>query len=198
MLKIKENEIEIAVSCLKNGGIIAFPTDTVYGIGVDGRNKGAYYKIYKIKKREEDKPIPFLIGDISYLEMMTGNVSKEAFKMAERFWPGPLTIILYSSPEFLWVSPKIALRVPNHSIPLLLLKSLKGPIAATSANISKEKEAIKVDEVCSCLSSCIDVIIDGGNANLGIASTIIDMTEKPKILRRGAIYQEVLRWIEKQ
>lgn len=190
------NDIEIAVLSLKNGGIIAFPTETVYGIGVDGKNKDAYFKLYKIKERKKDKPIPFLISDTSYLKTMASNISKEAWLLAERFWPGPLTIILYSSYEFLWVSHKIALRVPNHPICLSLLKEFKNPIATTSANISGKNPSTSVNEISPSISKKIDVIITG-KVNYGIPSTIIDMTEEPKILRDGAIHQEVLRWIKR-
>lgn len=190
------NNIEIAVSSLKNGGIIAFPTETVYGIGVDGKNKDAYFKLYKIKERNEDKPIPFLISDTSYLKTMASNISEEAWLLAERFWPGPLTIILYSSDEFLWVSHKIALRVPNHPICLSLLKEFKNPIATTSANMSGKNPATTVDEISPSIFKKIDVIMKG-EVNYGIPSTIIDMTEEPKILRDGAIHQEVLRWIKR-
>jgi len=194
---IRGNEIALAIDALKRGGVVAFPTETVYGIGVDGKNREAYLKLYEVKKREKTKPVAFLIQDISYLEMMAENVSKEAYKLAESFWPGPLTIIFYSSPPFLWVSSKIALRVPNHPICLSLLRGFKGPIATTSANISSQKPSITTNEVISCLSSHIDVIIEG-EVNLGIPSTIIDMTGKPKILREGAIYKEVLEWIGRQ
>lgn len=190
------NDIEIAVLSLKKGGIIAFPTETVYGIGVDGKNKDAYFKLYEIKERDKDKPIPFLISDTSYLKTMASNISKEAWLLAERFWPGPLTIILYSSHEFLWVSDKIALRVPNHPICLSLLKEFKNPIATTSVNISGENPATSVNEISPSIFEKIDVII-AGEVNYGIPSTIIDMTEEPKILREGAIHQEVLRWIKR-
>ncbi len=191
---IKGEEIGIAIKCLKKGGIIAFPTETVYGIGTDGTNSEAYFKIYEIKKREKNKPIPFFIEDISYLETIACNIPKEAYLLGEKFWPGPLTMILYSSQEFSWVGKKIAIRIPNHKIPLLLLKNLKKPMAVTSANISGKKEVITPDEIKDLK---INLIINGGKVNIGIPSTIVDMTEKPRILRYGAIHQEVLRWIEK-
>lgn len=195
-MSIITKDIDIAISYLKKGGIIAFPTETVYGIGVDGKNKDAYFKLYEIKGREKDKPIPFLIGDISYLKILASNISKQALLLAEKFWPGPLTIIFYASDEFSWVDKKIAIRIPNHPICLSLLNKFKGPIAATSANISKERAKTEISEIPPSLFSKIDVIIDGGKTDYGIASTIIDMTDKPKILRAGVIKDEVLRWIE--
>lgn len=189
-------DIDVAIRCLKNGGIIAFPTETVYGIGVDGKNKDAYFKLYEIKKRNKDKPIPFLIGDISYLKMMAGNVSKGGLKLAEKFWPGPLTIIFHSSPEFLWVGEKIALRLPAHPICLSLLKEFKNPIATTSANISGDMAPTSVDEISPLLFSKLDVIITRGKTEHKVPSTIIDVTEKPKILRDGAMKDEILRWIK--
>ncbi|HAW50570.1 TPA: threonylcarbamoyl-AMP synthase [bacterium] len=191
---VKQDGISLACQYLKDGKVIAFPTETVYGIGVDGCSKKAYFRIYEIKKREKEKRIPFLIGDISYLPIIAKDIGERAYKLAEKFWPGPLTIILYSKDEFKWVGEKIGVRIPNHPITLSLLNEFKGPIATTSANISGERDATTIEDILPI--SGIELIIDGGKTQIGIPSTIVDVTlTPPKILREGAIYEEVLKWI---
>ncbi len=181
------------MNTLKTGGIIAFPTDTVYGLGADIYNCKAIKRIYDVKKRPEDMPFPLLLSNISQLEKLTDEISEMAFLMAKYFWPGGLTLIMQKAstlPECISSQPTVAVRMPKHPIPLALIKYLGNPIIGTSANISGGQNALTADEVRRQLGNYIDLIIDGGNTPGGRESTIIDITGvEPVILRHGIISQ---------
>ena len=186
-----------AKDILLKGGLVAFPTETVYGLGADATNEKACEKIYIAKGRPSDNPLIVHIGDIDQLEQLVKDISDDARKLIDKFWPGPLTIIFNKSE----IVPKrisggldtVAVRMPSNNVALKLLKDTKIPIAAPSANISGKPSPTSAEHVLNDLDGKIDMVIDGGNVDIGIESTIIDMTEKyPKILRPGHITAKML------
>jgi len=186
-----EQEIKLAVELLKRGGIVAYPTDTVYGLGSDIFLEDAVLRIYQAKKRPLDLPLPVLISNDIELGLVARDISQLAHYYINKFWPGALTLVLYKSklvPDLVTANTnKIALRMPNHSIPLTIIRELGKPIIGTSANISGQPNPISDMEVAVQLRDNVDLVIHGGRCT-GAESTIIDVTgEKPFIIRSGAI-----------
>jgi len=178
-------EIKTAVSeaakVIKAGGIIAFPTETVYGLGADAGNPDAVNRLYKIKKRDKNKPFTNLIASAGQIKK-TCVVSKEAEKIIGTFWPGPVTLIFRSS------AGKEGYRVPSNSIALRLLQECGRALVAPSANPSGFKNPKDARTVKGYFEKEIDLLIDGGSADLGIESTVIDFSPgRPSILRTGAV-----------
>jgi L-threonylcarbamoyladenylate synthase len=188
---VLRREIEKGVKILKKGGMIAFPTDTVYGLGADAFNSGAVDRVYETKNRPKHQQLPLLIADTSELTAMADPIPGIAWFLAERFWPGGLTLVLPkadSLPAYLAPESSIAVRVPNHPICLALIQRLGNPIIGTSANISGEPAALTADEVGQKLGGKIDFIINGGKCPASEESTVVDVTrEPPVILRQGII-----------
>ncbi len=179
-----------AAAVIKGGGVVAFPTDTVYGIGVSAFNKNAIEKIYNVKGRSDFKAIPILVGDLGDLDQITPPLPPNIKLIIDRFWPGALTLVLPSLPNLpdnLSPSATIGLRLPDHDqVRDLIRKS--GPLAATSANLSGEASALTADEVLQQLAGKIDLILDGGPVPGDQASTVLDCSgEDLKILRDGPI-----------
>ena len=190
-MAVLQREIEKGIIILRKGGVIAFPTDTVYGLGADAFNSGAVERIYEIKNRPKHQQFPLLIADTSQLTSMAGEIPGIAWFLSERFWPGGLTLVLPkadSLPAYLAPGHTIAVRAPNHPLCLALIQHLGNPIIGTSANISGQAPAITADEVGQQLREKIDFIINGGKCPGGKESTVVDVTrEAPVILRRGII-----------
>jgi len=186
-----QEEVEKGVKILKEGGVIAFPTDTVYGLGADVFNPSAVGRIYKIKRRPRHLPFPLLIADISQVTDVARPMSRIAWFLAKRFWPGGLTLVLpktASLPAYLAKGSSIAVRIPDHPICLALIQSLGNPIIGTSANLSGKPSILTADKVKQQLGGKVDLIIDGGRCPGGEESTIVDATgEAPVILRQGII-----------
>ena len=182
--------INQAAALINSGGLIAFPTDTVYGIGASAFQFDAIERIYQVKGRSSLKAIPILLGNAAVADQITTPFSSITRKLAETFWPGPLTLVvplLSSLPPNLSPTPTIGLRVPDHEFTLRLLQET-GPLAATSANLSGEPSALSADEVQSQLGGKLDLILDGGESPGGMASTVLDCTaEKPVLLREGPL-----------
>ena len=179
-----------AAEIIKSGGIISFPTDTVYGIGVSAFNKDAIEKIYQVKRRPKEKAIPILIGDQTELIKITPPPGERVQKILAAFWPGALTLILpllAELPANLSNTGTIGVRVPDHNLTRELLR-LAGPLAATSANLSGQESALSAEEVYQNLGGKLDLILDGGKAPGSVASTVLDCTgEQPAVLREGPI-----------
>jgi L-threonylcarbamoyladenylate synthase len=190
-MDILPREIEKGVKILKKDGVIAFPTDTVYGLGADAFNATAVERIYKIKNRSRHQQLPLLIADIEQLTALANPIPEIAWFLTRHFWPGGLTLVLPktdSLPVHLASGPTIAVRVPNHPICLALIQRLGNPIIGTSANISSRPSVLTADEVEQQLGGKIDFVIDGGKCPGGRESTIVDVTcEPPVILRQGII-----------
>ena len=183
---------EQALQCLQTGQVIAIPTDTVYGVASDGFNPDAIEKLFAAKDRPRDKPIPLLLADTSDLEQVAEKVPIEAAVLAERFWPGGLTIVVRASaqvPRILRAEgDSVAVRVPDHSVPRDLARALGRPLAATSANISGGPNPSTAQEVELQLRGRIALILDGGIVGAGLPSTVVDFTvSPPRVLRAGAL-----------
>lgn len=174
---------------------MAFPTDTVYGLGALAFMKQSVGRLYTIKGREHNKAIAVLIGKADQLGEIAEQPSEAAQRLARRFWPGPLTLVLarhMQVPKGLAPGDSIGVRMPNHPVALALLAEA-GPMAVTSANLSGEANTENASEVASQLNGRIHLIIDGGKAPGGVPSTVVDMTgEMPSILRSGPISEAEL------
>jgi L-threonylcarbamoyladenylate synthase len=188
---VSQREIEKGVKILRKGGVIAFPTDTVYGLGADAFNSTAVERIYEIKNRPKHRQLPLLIAGVERLTTLVDPIPEIAWFLAKRFWPGGLTLVLSktdSLPVYLVPGPTIAVRVPDHPVCLALIQRLGNPIIGTSANISGQPAALTANEVEQQLGEKIDLIINGGKCPGGKESTVVDVTrESPTILRQGII-----------
>jgi L-threonylcarbamoyladenylate synthase len=188
---VVQREIERGVKILRKGGVIAFPTDTVYGLGADAFNSTAVERIYEIKDRAKHKQLPLLIADVEQLTTLAEPIPEIAWFLAKRFWPGGLTLVLSktdSVPAYLAPGATIAIRIPNHPVCLALIQNLGNPIIGTSANMSGQPVASTAEEVEQQLGRKIDFIINGGKCPSGKESTVVDVTrESPVILRQGII-----------
>lgn len=185
--------IDAAVETARAGGIIAFPTDTLFGVAVDARNLLAVQNVFKVKHRPLDKPLPLLLADATGVGTVSpeASISAGSRRLMAHHWPGALTILLPADPglvEGTHGGGKVALRVPNHPVALALLAAFGGPLATTSANLSGEEGARNPEEVAASIGEGIDVLLVGGPLLREVASTIIDMTvEPPEQIRAGAI-----------
>lgn len=190
-----------AVEILKMGGLVAFPTDTVYGVGALAFNGQAVESIYLAKDRPEEKAIPVLIADADELAKVCAMVPEIAVKLGTRFWPGPLTIVLPRHPDLpLAISsgPTVGVRIPNHPVARSLLR-LAGPMAVTSANLSGKANPCDAQEVQDQLGGRIALIIDGGRTPGGVPSTVVDCTrQEVLILRAGPISKDEIMVIAGQ
>jgi len=186
-----QSQIERGIEVLKSGGVIAFPTDTVYGLGADAFNAVAVDRIYDIKGRRRDRQFPLLIADTESLAVLAGEITEMARFLAGRFWPGGLTMVLpaaASLPAHLGTGPGIAVRIPDHPVCLALIRGLGKAVIGTSANLSGQRPALTAAEIRQHLADKIDCIIDGGRCSGGKESTVVDVTGKaPVILREGII-----------
>lgn len=182
---------------LKRGGLVAFPTETVYGLGGDGLNAKSSEKIYSAKGRPSDNPLIIHIADMESLNRIVVNVPEKAKRLAKRFWPGPLTMIFKKTDEVPYGTTggleSVAVRMPNHPVALALIRAGGGYIAAPSANTSGRPSPTKAEHVEEDLSGKIEMIVDGGDVGIGLESTIVDFTEDiPVILRPGYINQSMI------
>lgn len=179
-----------AAALIKSGGLIAFPTDTVYGIGASAFQADAIERIYQAKGRSALKAIPILLGNPEAAQLITPPLSPLAQRLSDAFWPGPLTLVLPLLPflpENLSPTPTVGLRVPDHTFTLALLQET-GPLAATSANLSGQPSALTADQAASQFGGELGLILDGGRSAGGLASTVVDCAaEKPSLLREGPI-----------
>jgi L-threonylcarbamoyladenylate synthase len=190
-MAILQPDLEEGVSILKKGGVIAYPTDTVYGLGADAFNSAAVERIYEIKDRSESNPFPLLIADVKQLAALAEPIPELARFLARQFWPGGVTLVLSKKdtvPAYLASGPTIAVRVPDHPTCLALLQHLAGPLIGTSANVSGQPAALTADEVRQQLGDRVDLVIDGGRCPGGKESTVVDTTrEPPAVLRQGIV-----------
>ena len=187
--------IKHAQTVLRSGGVIAFPTDTVYGVAVPVFDEKSIYKLYEAKKRPVDKAIPVLIGKTSQLNLIASSVPESAQNLIRIFWPGPLTIVVpkhQNLPDNLSAFSTVGVRMPDYAFTLDLLNET-GPLATTSANISGMENSLSAEEVFNQLGGRIDLILDGGRTPGSIPSSVIDFSQTPpKILREGTIPSSIL------
>lgn len=192
-----EEIITEAGAILKAGGLVAFPTETVYGLGADALREEASAKIYEAKGRPSDNPLIVHIADMDSLSRIAAAVPEEAVQLAGRFWPGPLTMILKKKETVPYGTTggldTVAVRMPRHELALSLIRHGGGFVAAPSANTSGRPSPTKAEHVIEDMQGKIDMIVDGGAVGIGIESTIIDLSgEIPMILRPGFITKEML------
>jgi len=190
--------VRIAANVIKKGGLVAFPTETVYGLGADALNPAAVKKIFEAKNRPPDNPIIVHVANKEDIYRLASEVPNSAEKLVSQFWPGPLTLILKRSrlvPDITVVGlDTIAVRMPDNKIALALIRESGTPIAAPSANLAGKPSPTEAEHVLNDLAGRIDVVLDGGPAKIGVESTVIDMTASPPfILRPGGISYEKLK-----
>ena len=191
------NLIEIAAYTIRNGGLVAFPTETVYGIGANSFNERAIMKIFQAKGRPQDNPLIIHVSDIKTVNELVDKIPVKAKILMDKFWPGPLTLIFKKSSKVPIANTAgldtVAIRMPSNKIAYLLIKEAGVPISAPSANISGRPSPTDAVHVIEDLEGKVDIIIDGGSCDVGVESTVIDLTvETPMILRPGAITKAMI------
>ncbi len=197
ILKSDPRGIKKAAQIILRGGIIAFPTETFYGLAADALNEAALRKIFQVKKREEGKPLLLLIADESWLQGLIQNISPLAERLMKKFWPGPLTLVFHASPQ---LSPlltadtgKIGIRLSPHPVTQALVQVVGRAITGTSANLSGHPGALTAREVHQSLGGSLNAVLDGGKTAGGPGSTILDVSDpSPQIIREGMISRKEL------
>jgi L-threonylcarbamoyladenylate synthase len=189
--RITDN-IPLAAEIIKSGGLVAVPTETVYGLAANGLDARAVEKIYEVKNRPETKPISLLVASMRDVERFCREIPAEAYALAKAFWPGPLTMVLWrtdSVPDIVVSGGEtVGVRCPDHEKTLTLIRFAGVPLAAPSANLSGGKSPKCAQDVLDVFDGKIDAVIDGGTCAIGIESTIVDLTAAPpKILRQGGL-----------
>jgi L-threonylcarbamoyladenylate synthase len=198
VINAKEKDaINIALDALHDGQLVAFPTDTVYGLGAMAHDARAIRQIYRAKMRPVEKAIPVLIGHEDDIKLVALDISPKALLLAHRYWPGPLTLVVKKKPALPAIisdDNTVGIRIPNHPVALILLQKA-GPLAVTSANISDQPPATTAQQVLNQLGGRISLIMDGGTAPGGQPSTLVDcLGVRPRILREGPISEgEILK-----
>ncbi len=186
--------LERAVSIIEKGGIVAFPTESFYGLGVDATNSSAIEKLFRVKKRDPHLPILILISSINELSKYASPIPPEAEELGRRFWPGGLTMVLQSSQGLPTVitggTGKIGIRISSHPLAHALTLALNVPVTGTSANISGQPPCTRADQVVECLGEKVDLILDGGATEGTHPSTLLDVTSDPPLLIREGIIKE--------
>ena len=196
--KLEIDKIQVAANIIKDGGIVAFPTETVYGLGADALNPKAVMKIFKAKNRPADDPIIVHIAKKEDVYRLARNVPEAAEKLMSCFWPGPLTLVLKRSelvPDITVAGlDTVGIRMPNNRVALVLISESNTPISAPSANLFGKPSPTTAEHVINDLAGRIDAILDAGPTNIGVESTVMDMTTSfPQILRPGGTTYEELR-----
>jgi len=188
-----------AIDALRNHRVVAYPTDTLYGLGADPRSSAAMAKIFAAKRRPQDQPIPLIAGSRAHVDDI-GRLTPLGIQLAEHFWPGPLTLIVTASPDLCPEvhrgTGKVAVRIPDHAVARALSNEFGYAITSTSANLSGARAAVDADEVLP-IEKGIAVLIDGGPAAGGLPSTIVDVTgSAPILVRAGAVpWERVLKFL---
>ena len=189
--------IQLAAEIIRNGNLVAFPTETVYGLGADALNAHACAKIFAAKNRPSFDPLIVHIAELSWLAKVCSPFDEHARRLVEKFWPGPLTLIVPKTdlvPDIVTAGlPHVALRMPNHPVALSLLRAAQTPVAAPSANPFGYISPTTAQHVAEQLGPQVDLILDGGPCTVGVESTILDLTaEQPRLLRPGGLPLETL------
>jgi L-threonylcarbamoyladenylate synthase len=195
-----QQQVEQATTILKQGGIVACPTDTVYGVVAAINIEPAVERIYQIKGRPRSQALPILLADKSQMVDVAKIVPLLAWRLADKFWPGALTMVLLKSESVSNIvtggGKTVAVRMANHPMPTAIIRGLGVPIVGTSANLSGHPSALTAEEVRTQIGDRVDMIIDGGRCPGGIESTIVDLSrEEPRIIRQGAIPPEEIEQV---
>lgn len=188
-------KLKAPAQIIKTGGIVIFPTETVYGIGVNGLNETAIKKLYEVKQRPINKPISLLVNSIEMIEDVAKDITEIEYDLIKKFFPGPLTIVLKKKdcvPDSLTAGfDTVGIRMPENEIALKLIEYAGVPIATPSANISGKPSGTNLKEIMKDFNNNVDYFIDGGLSKIGIASTIVQIIDDiPHILRKGKISEE--------
>jgi L-threonylcarbamoyladenylate synthase len=192
ILKADAAGIQKASQLIQQGGVAAFPTETFYGLGADARNEESLQKIFRLKGREENKPLLLLIGERDWLSELVRNIPPVAERLIEKFWPGPLTLVFAASPGLSTLltagTGTIGVRISPHPIAQALVLAVGRAITATSANLSGQPSTSLAAGVSRFLGGKVDVILDGGQTPGGMGSTVLDVSgPAPKLIRPGAV-----------
>lgn len=195
----EHKELIEAVQIIKVGGLVVFPTETVYGLGADALNPEAVALVYKVKNRPKGQPLSIAVANVSDIKQYVQEIPPIAFCLIERFFPGPLTLVLLKSaiiPNIVTAgTEKIGIRIPDHPIALGLIRAVARPIIATSANLTGKPSPQNVNDISTDLKNNVDLILDAGPTKLGKESTVLDLTGKPTIVRIGAISQAEIEMV---
>jgi L-threonylcarbamoyladenylate synthase len=192
----RETGIASAVSAAKGGRLVVLPTDTVYGIGADAFDASAVAALLAAKGRGRNMPVPVLVGSWNTIDGLVYTVPRTARELIRAFWPGALSLVVRQAPSLHWdlgdANGTVMLRMPMHPVAIDVLREV-GPMAVSSANISGQPPAVTVDEARNQLADLVEVYLDGGPAEQGSASTIVDLTgAAPKILRQGPVSADAI------
>ena len=192
------NGVDRARHIILSGGIVAFPTESFYGLAVNASDENAIGRLFKIKKRMDNMPVLVLIPSLEYLKGYVADVPEIALRLIGRFWPGGLTLLFKAgsgiSPLLTSGTGKIGVRISSHPLAAALARAVDSPITGTSANISGKPGCVTAKEVYSSLGRGVDLILDGGETKGGKGSTILDVTvDPPEIIREGMISREQLQ-----
>ena len=191
------NTATTAAKIIKNGGLVAIPTETVYGLGANGLDEAAVAKIFIVKGRPQDNPLILHVADVAEIEKFCHSIPKAAYLLAEKFWPGPLTMVLPAKDSVPLSTranlPTVAVRCPDCAVTRDIIRLAGVPVAAPSANISGKPSTTTAEHVRHDHDGKIELIVDGGACKVGVESTIVDLTEdRPRLLRPGGITPEQL------
>jgi L-threonylcarbamoyladenylate synthase len=197
ILSAERDSIRQAAAVLRRGGLVAFPTETVYGLGADAQNEAALAAMFAAKGRPANHPVIVHLADAALIEQFVAQMPPVAKELAAAFWPGPMTLVLQRSERISKLATggleTVGIRVPSHPVALALLREFGGPIAAPSANRFGRVSCTRAEHVAEELGDRVELILDGGQCQLGIESTIIDVTgPQPAILRPGAVTAELV------
>ena len=190
-----QNQVRTAVSLLKDGGVISVPTDTLYGLAASAFEEGAVERLFRIKGRPQNAALPLLLADPADMTSYAVDVPEVAWRLAELFWPGPLTLVLRKAEKVPNVvtggASTVAVRVPDHAVPRAIVRGLGAPITGTSANRTGMPGLTTADAVLAELDGEIDYVVDGGRCPLGTASTVLDISgPSTRIVREGAVSRQ--------
>src|SRR5688572_29815393 len=188
-------DIQRAVALLREGRLVAIPTETVYGLAADATSEPAVRRIFEAKRRPPTNPLIVHVADVETAKRYAAHWTHSAQTLAEAFWPGPLTLVLQKTPAIPGVvtagRATVGLRAPNHPLALQLLRAFDGPIAAPSANRSNRVSPTTAQHVRDELGDAVDLVLDGGPCTVGIESTVLDLSgDAPRVLRPGAVTRE--------
>jgi L-threonylcarbamoyladenylate synthase len=181
-----------AAATLREGGVVAIPTDTLYGLAADPWNSAAVAKVFTIKGRPDDRALPLVAANVDQVEQWLGEMSPTARRLAQRFWPGPLTLVMRApralAPGVTAGGTTVGVRVPAHAVTRALCAAFERPVTATSANISGQAATDNPDKVAETLTEGLDLLLDSGTTPGGPASTIVDLTHGDmRLIREGAV-----------
>jgi L-threonylcarbamoyladenylate synthase len=189
-----------AAATLREGGVVAIPTDTLYGLAADPWNSAAVTKVFAIKGRPDDRALPLVAANVDQVEQWLGEMNPMARRLAQKFWPGPLTLVMRApgglAPGVTAGGTTVGVRVPSHAVTRALCAAFERPITATSANISGQAATDDPEKIAETLASGLDLLLDSGTTPGGPASTIVDLTQgEVRLIREGAVsWKDVEAW----